>query len=273
MNTFYTYFDRGKPETIVFVYGMLVDSTIWDLQVDYFKDKFNILTYDLRGHGRTGPSELDRYTISTYADDLSQLAKKLGISQAHFVGISFGGMILQKFALDHASPESKNPSDLIQSLTLIGTFADSDGRMHERLLKRTLLRKQIYHPLIKLIGAKATMGVLGILLPFFAGTKWLSSEKYAELYKLSAPINTQELIKIFDCAYDFESLEGLEELKLPILLVRGEHDAPSKPQHELLKETFSGEKVAILPKTGHAAVIEQADLFNNLLEKFIHDRG
>ncbi|MGD8490657.1 MAG: alpha/beta fold hydrolase [Anaerolineae bacterium] len=47
---------RGAGPALVFVHGAFVDAPLWQPKVDRFAAHHQVLRYDLRGHGRTGPS-------------------------------------------------------------------------------------------------------------------------------------------------------------------------------------------------------------------------
>ena len=76
------YEQAGEGSSLVFIHGAFADARIWDPQWRYFSSKYPVLRYDLRGHGRTGPSDLDRYSIETYADDLAYLLNALRIESS-----------------------------------------------------------------------------------------------------------------------------------------------------------------------------------------------
>lgn len=68
LDHYYEQTDEGP--SLVFVHGAFVDARIWEPQWKYFSSKYWLLRYDLRGHGRTGASDLYRYSMATFADDL-----------------------------------------------------------------------------------------------------------------------------------------------------------------------------------------------------------
>jgi len=82
---------------IVFSHSLGTDSSIWNAQRDALQDDFCILTYDTRGHGQSETTE--GYTIETLGKDVVELLKSLQIDEAHFVGISMGGLIGQWLAI------------------------------------------------------------------------------------------------------------------------------------------------------------------------------
>src|SRR5258708_32740892 len=62
--------------------------------------RFTLLAYDQRGLGQS--SKPDRaYRMADYAGDAAQLMEAVGWSSARVLGISFGGMVAQEFALRH----------------------------------------------------------------------------------------------------------------------------------------------------------------------------
>ncbi|HXQ14543.1 MAG TPA: alpha/beta hydrolase [Caulobacteraceae bacterium] len=61
---------------------------------------FDLLAYDQRGLGRSSKPDTD-YTMADYADDAAGLLDALGWASAKVVGVSFGGMVAQEFALRH----------------------------------------------------------------------------------------------------------------------------------------------------------------------------
>lgn len=61
---------------------------------------FDLLAYDQRGLGRSAKPDRP-YSMADYADDAAQLIDSVGWNDACVVGVSFGGMVAQEFALRH----------------------------------------------------------------------------------------------------------------------------------------------------------------------------
>ena len=59
---------------------------------------FNVISYDQRGLGQSEKPQ-NGYTMAAYAEDAVALMDALEIESAHVLGISFGGMVAQEFAL------------------------------------------------------------------------------------------------------------------------------------------------------------------------------
>ncbi len=89
---------RGSGPPLILIHALGVDHRIWAPQVEALESACTVIAYDVRGHGQTdvpvGP-----YSLEEFADDLVGLFDSLGLSSAHLVGISMGGMIAQQLAV------------------------------------------------------------------------------------------------------------------------------------------------------------------------------
>jgi 3-oxoadipate enol-lactonase len=97
--------ESGDAETVVLVEGLGYGRWMWNWQADALADEYHLLLPDNRG---TGDSEVPEgpYTIEQMADDLDAVLADAGVESAHVVGASMGGMIAQRYALDHDRAES-----------------------------------------------------------------------------------------------------------------------------------------------------------------------
>ncbi len=92
----------GKKDAPVVVLSHALSSSLlmWNPQMDALNPHFQVLRYDMRGHGHSdvtpGP-----YTLELLGEDVIGLLDALNIDQVHFVGLSIGGMIGQGLALNH----------------------------------------------------------------------------------------------------------------------------------------------------------------------------
>ena len=103
----------GAP-AVLLAHPLGVTHRLWDATAAALRDRYRVVRYDARGHGRSavppGP-----YTLAEMADDARELLDGLGIEAVHFVGMSMGGCIATTFAL--AAPAR------VRSLVLCDTTA------------------------------------------------------------------------------------------------------------------------------------------------------
>jgi 3-oxoadipate enol-lactonase len=88
---------RGEGEPLVFVHAFSLDGRMWEPQITAFAEDFQVVRYDLRGHGRSAAPE----GPYTGFDDLRALLDALGIESATLVGLSAGSEIAVNFAIEY----------------------------------------------------------------------------------------------------------------------------------------------------------------------------
>ncbi|HVR29908.1 MAG TPA: alpha/beta fold hydrolase [Thermoanaerobaculia bacterium] len=87
----------GSGEPLVLIHAFSVDRRMWGPQVAAFEDRFRVIRYDLRGHGKSAaPTE-----PYTGYQDLRGLLDEMGIPRATIVGLSAGSELAINFALAH----------------------------------------------------------------------------------------------------------------------------------------------------------------------------
>ena len=88
------YNDQGEGKLpIIFIHGFPFDQSSWKLQQDYLSQYNRVITYDIRGFGKSTHS-LEKISIPLLADDLIQFMDALQIPKAIVCGLSMGGYIL-----------------------------------------------------------------------------------------------------------------------------------------------------------------------------------
>jgi pimeloyl-ACP methyl ester carboxylesterase len=90
---------EGAP-WLVFSNSLATDLTLWDGQAALLGDRFRILRYDTRGHGRT-EATAPPYSFDLLTADAVALMDAVGIDRAHWVGLSLGGSTGIAMALNH----------------------------------------------------------------------------------------------------------------------------------------------------------------------------
>lgn len=91
----------GSP-AILFSHSIGCDSGMWAAQVKALSKVFRTVVYDTRGHGLSDATGGD-YSLSTLAADMAAVLDAAGLEKATVCGLSLGGAVAQRFALDHPS--------------------------------------------------------------------------------------------------------------------------------------------------------------------------
>ncbi|WAL99677.1 alpha/beta fold hydrolase [Streptomyces sp. Je 1-369] len=127
------------PPTIVLLHGAFIDSlaSFYFTLGPHFADAgFDVLMYDLRGHGRSERPPTG-YTLEDFTDDLAALLDALDIDgPVHLLGNSFGGTVALDFAVHH--PERTACVTVVESGPATrGWAATMSGALHQATGSRT----------------------------------------------------------------------------------------------------------------------------------------
>jgi 3-oxoadipate enol-lactonase len=242
---------KGAP-LVVLSHSLSSSLLMWNPQMNVLKTHFQVLRYDIRGHGGSdAPS--GPYTLELLGNDVIKLLDALGIDRAHFVGLSMGGMIGQCLALNY--------SHRLKSLALCDTAsivpAEAQLIWQERIDKA---RKKGMETLLE-----ETM------------ERWFTPSFLTQRSKMLALIRKQILVtSVFGyigCAEAIRKLnylDRLSEIKIPTLIMVGEDD-PGTPvsASEAMHERITNSKLVILPSARHLSNVEQTKAFNSALLNFL----
>ncbi|UCF45094.1 MAG: alpha/beta hydrolase, partial [Candidatus Bathyarchaeota archaeon] len=109
---FYRILGDGFP--LLMIHGLRDNSDNWDPTLTRgLSEKYKLILFDLPGSGRSELSNKEP-SIKLFAYETSILMDTLGISKAHVMGMSLGGMIAQELALNY--PEK------VEKLVLCSTY-------------------------------------------------------------------------------------------------------------------------------------------------------
>lgn len=101
---------QGSGEPVVLIHGLTLDLREWDAQVEALAEKYQVIRYDVVGHGKSSglSSSLPNGSVRDW-EYLRELLDELKVDKAHVVGLSMGGGIAINFALQYP--------DRVQTLT------------------------------------------------------------------------------------------------------------------------------------------------------------
>lgn len=122
---FYESYGKGRP--LIFIHGLGASSSMYKPQVEYFKNFFEVILIDLRGNGNSG--KLDCHfenVLEMQTNDIKEILNLLKIEAAIFVGVSYGGVLIQKLAITY--PET------VKALVIVDSFCDTSIDSFQKLL-------------------------------------------------------------------------------------------------------------------------------------------
>ncbi|ELZ98136.1 alpha/beta hydrolase fold protein / chloride peroxidase [Haloferax mucosum ATCC BAA-1512] len=257
-----TYYERrGVGPPVVFVHAAVLDHTQWDDQASALEDEYTTITYDVRGHGRTGGSARKAYSLDLLADDLGALITALALEKPIICGLSTGGCIAQVYAAAN--------SDGLSGLVLADTFTPEVFDRREWLQRSVLLRAAI--PPVRLVGYERVERVMVWIQERLSRTKAGGDyERVAELREDVPKMRTDEFAKVLRAIAAFHETEVvLAAISVPTLVLYGEHELPFIKHHaEKLKREIPTVTVREVPGAGHASNLDNPAFFEDALRTF-----
>ena len=109
----------GSGPPVVLLHGVGLNQSIWAKQVTALEFDFQVITYDLLGHGRSAAA-FTNGVIADWVDQLNGVVRGLALEKFVLVGFSFGGLIAQSYAAQQ--------SHMIDRLVLMSTVYDRNER-------------------------------------------------------------------------------------------------------------------------------------------------
>lgn len=262
IDTYYELCGSGPP--VVFVHGSVMDHAQWAPQVEVLSEGYTTVVYDVRGHGRTGGSDLDRYPMDLYARDLHELVAALDLERPVVCGHSMGGCIAQVYAATY-------PDDLA-GLVLADTFTPNLNTLRERLQMRVLGAAVLP---VRLVGYER---VQDVMVWFHERFNPGSGGEYATIRDVQANmprISTDEFAKIMRSMTTFRELEiDYAAIAVPTLVLYGENE-PSfiRRQAGILASEISTVTVVEVPDAGHGSNLDNPDAFADGLRTLLEAVG
>lgn len=89
--------EAGTGEAVVLLHGGAVDRRMWDDQVPALTERYRVIRFDARGHGRSATPT----TPFRQCDDVADLLGRLGVERATLVGLSMGAGAATDTALEY----------------------------------------------------------------------------------------------------------------------------------------------------------------------------
>jgi pimeloyl-ACP methyl ester carboxylesterase len=252
--------DNTKKPKLIFLHGLLGNSQNWAPVAKELEDDFQIVTYDLRGHGRTGKLD-DQYDPEAFSDDLIAILDELEWDQCFAVGHSLGGRILMVAGSKHPERFSK--------LVIEDMGPHKTGEASRRT---EVMINEVPVPFSNRLEAKN----------FFEEQfvkkhgKVLSDYLYGNLKRLESGQMTWRFdkkgaLKCLEIGHSRDFWSEYEALAIKHLIIRGERSEHlTKTVVDQMKESNPFASSVEISEAGHWVHFDQRALFVKELIRFLH---
>jgi 3-oxoadipate enol-lactonase len=242
------YHRAGPADAPWLVLGPSLGTTtrLWQPQIDRLAERFQVLCFDLRGHGKSavphGP-----YRLDDLGSDLVALLDRLGVHRLSYAGVSLGGMIGMWLAA--TAPERL---DRLAVMCSSAYLSPAEGWLDRAARARTA----------------GTATLVGSLL-----TRWFTEEFRLRQPKTVAAVGAM-LAGTPDegyagCCEAIAAMDlrpTLSGIAARTLVIAGENDPATPPVHsEAIAAGIRDANLVVLPRAAHLANVEQACAVTDLL--------
>ena len=251
-----SYTDEGRDNdlAIIFIHGFPLDKSMWYEQRRALRDKYRVITYDIRGFGSSGIGK-DEFSIDLFATDLMHFMDALKLDKVVLCGLSMGGYI--------ALNAMRIFSDRIVGLILCDTQCAADTPDAKRNRIKTI--EMVQHNGLELYADKALSSL------FYSESM---DKKSKQIIATRAVIESSSPFVICNTLLALADREDmcdtLPNIDIPTLILVGEEDTITPPERaELMHSKISGSTLYKIGQAGHLSNIDNPEVFNRHVNGFL----
>lgn len=241
--------NRGKgTPAIVLVHGWTNNRTIWDAQVDYLADKYQVIALDLAGHGESGNNRTS-WKMKAFGQDIAAVVDAASLKEVVLVGFSMGGP-----AVVEAAPLL---GDRLKGVIFVETIQDPEAFTPPPVvhLMDSMMMDLISNPSPEKL----------VQLGFFRNNPEQSMEKVNAMLDHDRTGWEDCLLETLrwnneDCA------TALGKIDVPVMAINGENVPTNE---EALKKIIPSFEVTYIPNSGHVVMWDATEAFNKALDNTI----
>jgi pimeloyl-ACP methyl ester carboxylesterase len=237
---------KGEGVPIVFIHPPLLTSANFHYQVEQLSYTNQVITFDIRGHGRSQRSEKP-LSYSLIVEDIIHLLDHLKIKKAFICGYSTGGSITLEFMLKHVDRS-------YGGIIISGMSEASDLYLRQKI---SLARKLTTPSSIKLLARAIAWGN--------SETK----ETFNLLFDEAIKGNIGNIGQYYEYSLEYNCTNQLKNIQLPNLLLYGTKDKLFHRYAKLLHQELPHSKLKFLIKEKHQLPTKAADEVNQLIAHFV----
>lgn len=249
VNLYYETTGQGQP--LLFIHGLGSSTRDWDRQVAEFSRTYQVITVDLRGHGRSdkpaGP-----YSIPQFAADTAGLLKALSVESAHIVGLSLGGGVAFQLALDYAQLV-KTMTIVNSAPAMVGITPDAQKEVERRVA------------IVRQMGMRAMGEALAPNL-FPKVEQAALRQTFVERWAENDP---QAYIEATLSMVGWNVTDRLGSIRRPTLVIAADQDYSPLAIKEAYVKLLPDAQLVVIADAHHATPVERPQEFNAALAQFL----
>ena len=258
--------DTGAGQPLLFVHGLALTHEVWLPQIRALRDRYRVLTLDIRGHGESGPG-VEGYSPTLFGEDVAAVVTSLDLRDAILIGHSLGGTNIAQFCADYPDVARAR----VAGLVFVGTFAAAIagegflrqrfGPLNTRLMAATMgRRKQRDRP-------PSGQLVVAMTKRSFGGSAEPSDiARLIEIGTRTAP-SVAAACALGNLSYDVAA--RLHDVDVPALVVVGSKDRTAPPRSaRRLAAALPHAELVVIDGVGHPVGLQRPSELADLIDRF-----
>jgi 3-oxoadipate enol-lactonase len=246
---------RSGDPAIVLLHGLLFDGGMWRGQLEPLSALGRVVVIDGPGHGKSEPPP--RFTMEEHADALLDAFGDLDVTRALVVGLSWGGMVGMRLALQHPAR--------VAGLALLDTSAE-----RQTLAER--LRYRAFVAIHRRVGIPYGMFAKEVAPLMFAPRTLLERPELIEsTYRRTMGFDREGVARasLAVVVHRTSILEKLDRIRIPTLVMCGREDRATTPdKSENIARAIPGARFVMIDGVGHMSTLEDPGAVNQHLVPF-----
>lgn len=254
------YFElKGAGPALLLIPGLGATCRCWDPVAPALAEQFCLIAPDNRGVGGSAAKQ-PAHSMRHYSADLVELLDYLQVPTAHVLGLSFGGVIAQQFAMDH--PQR------VDRLVLMSCTHRFSPYLREMM---NLVAQSIRHFPRQLFAR--TMELLGVSPLVLDANPRLLDERIQREQQLAVP--RRAIVEQLRCLAATDLVDGGRyHIAAPTLVVAGQFDHLIPPCYaQQMAEAIDNSRLLIVQDAGHNPLAERAEQVIPAVIEFLQTGG
>jgi len=254
--------ESGSGTPILFVHEFAGDHRSWAPQVRHFAKSHRCITYAARGYPPSDvPRDVSSYAQARAVEDADSVLDAARAGKAHVVGLSMGGFAALHLVLTHP--------DRVLSAVVGGVGYGAQPEKQDQFRKESNAIADAFQSQGSAVVAESyAVGPARVQLQNKNPEAWREFKDALAQHDATGAANTMLGVQATRPSL-YAMQEQLRVVRTPVLILAGDEDEGSLEASLMLKRAIPTSALLILPRTGHTLNLEEPELFNATVERFM----
>ncbi|PEY37524.1 alpha/beta hydrolase [Bacillus cereus] len=237
---------KGKGIPVVFIHPPVLTCVNFEYQLEGLSQKFKVIAFDIRGHGRSQYSK-QPITYPLIAQDIRRLLDHLKVEKAFICGYSTGSSVALEFMLTYAERA-------LGGILIGGMSEVRDGYLKSKIS----------------LGVKlAKTGAVSFLALSISWGNANTHKLFRKMCKEARKGNAENIEQYYRYSLHYNCTSQLRNIQLPVLLVYGKKDKSFYAHAKLLHEKLPCNELKFIDNVKHQIPTKAAKGLNEMIKQFV----